>query len=98
MASGKYPRKGIRIKLHAEVVVRRAGFPNYRVPILDMSPNGCKIEFVDRPSVDERVWVKIEGLESLEGTVCWVKRNSAGVKFDHPIHPAVFEMLARKLR
>lgn len=98
MAGEKYLRKGVRIRLYAEVAVRRAGFPNYRVAIRDMSPEGYKFEFVDRPNVNERVWIKIEGLESLEGTVCWVKGTFAGVKFDHPVHPAVFEMLTTKLR
>lgn len=98
MAGRDYPRKGVRIRLRAEITIRRAGFPNYRVAIRDISPEGCKIEFVDRPSVNERVWVNIEGLESLEGVVRWVKGNLAGVEFDHPFHPAVFDMLAKKLR
>lgn len=98
MAGETHPRKGVRIALQAEVTVRRAGFPNYRVVIRDLSAEGYKFEFVDRPNVNERVWIKIEGLESLEGTVCWVKGTLAGVKFDHPVHPAVFEMLTGKLR
>lgn len=98
MASGEYPRKGIRVTLDAEIAVRRAGFPNYRVSIRDLSPEGCRFEFVDRPNVNERVWIKIEGLEALEGIVCWVKGTAAGVQFDHPVHPAVFDMLARKLQ
>ena len=38
----------------------------------------------------------MEGLESLEGIVCWVVPHLAGVKFTNSIHPAVFEMLAAR--
>lgn len=97
MAGGQFPRKGVRITLRADVTVRRAGFPNYRVTIRDLSPEGCKIEYVDRPNVNERVWVKIDGLEALEASVCWVEGTLAGVEFDHPLHSAVFDMLINRL-
>ena len=91
-------RQSGRLPLEAEVTVRRAGFPNFRVQIDDISTDGCRIEFVDRPSLDERVWVKLDGLASLEGKVAWVKDRSAGIKFDQPMHPAVLEDLVTRLR
>ena len=62
------------------------------------SPSGCSINFVDRPSVGERHWVKFEGMDALEGEVRWVENFNAGLKFIRPIHPAVFELLLTKLR
>ncbi len=85
------PRKSARVSLAAEVALRRAGQPNYRVRVFDASPHGCKLEFVERPSLDETVWVKFEGMEALEASVCWVDGFAAGVEFKKPIHPAVFE-------
>ena len=86
------PRK-IRTALDAEVSLRRSGHHGYRVKVHDASPNGCRIEFVERPNLDERVWVKFEGLDAVEGLVCWVDGFVAGVEFVNPIHPAVFDRL-----
>ena len=77
--------------------MRRAGFNHYRVAVHDLSPHGCKVEFVDRPRLDEKVWLKFEGLEALEGMVCWVRGTEAGVEFERPIHPAVFNLLLTRL-
>ena len=91
------PRQSGRVPLEAEITVRRAGYPNFRVQIDDISLEGCRIEFVDRPNLDERVWIKFDGLASIEGSVVWVKERSAGIQFDHAIHPAVFEDLVGRL-
>jgi len=53
---------------------------------------------VTRPKLDETVWVKIDGLESLEALVCWVNGFEAGVEFVRPIHPAVFDFLINRLQ
>ena len=91
------PRRSARTAVNAQVILRRSGQPNYRVRIYDVSPGGCKIEFVERPSLDDRVWIKFDGLEALEALVCWVDGFVAGVALARPIHPAVFEQLVRKL-
>ena len=91
-------RKSTRVTLRAEVKMRRAGFPNYLVALDDLSPGGCRVEFVDRPNLSERVWIKLEGLESLEGTIRWVRGIEAGIEFDRPLHAAVFELLMNRLR
>ena len=90
-------RKAVRTVLGAEVLLRRRGQIPYRVQIYDISVHGCKVEFVDRPKLDEIVWVKVEGLEALEATICWVKGHSAGVEFARPIHPAVLQLLLSRL-
>jgi len=92
------PRQSGRVALEAEIVVRRSGAPNFRVRIEDVSPEGCRIEFIDRPDIGDRVWVKFDGLATLEATVCWVRPPEAGLQFDRPIHPAVFEKLVSQLQ
>lgn len=91
------PRKSQRVHLSAEIMLRRAGQNNYRVRIFDASLHGCKAEFVERPKLDEQVWVKFEGLEALEAMVCWVRGFEVGLEFGNPIHPAVFDMQVSKL-
>jgi len=91
------PRKSARVGLDAEVSLRRTGHKNYRANVHDVSQDGCKVEFVERPMLDEIVWVKFEGLEALEAMVCWVEGFAAGLEFQRPVHPAVFEVLLQRL-
>lgn len=90
-------RQSPRVSLTAEVTLRRAGQINYAVRLYDLSPHGCKVEFVQRPSLNESVWVKIDGLEALAASVCWVRPPEAGLEFHKPIHPAVYRMLVDRL-
>jgi hypothetical protein len=62
--------------------------------LFDASPEGCKLEFVERPSVGERLWVKFDGLEAVEATVRWVAGHVGGLEFCRPLHAAVFDRLA----
>jgi hypothetical protein len=41
--------------------------------------------------------LKFDGLEALEAEVCWVDGFVAGLQFDKPIHPAVFDLLLERL-
>jgi len=93
-----WPRRFHRIELMAEVLMRRLGKLNYRVRVFDASPDGCKIELVDKPRLEEHVLIKFEGLEALESEVCWVAGNCAGLRFEKPIHPAVFDLLLERLK
>ena len=52
---------------------------------------------MERPQLDETVWVKVEGLELLQATVCWIEGLCAGVEFERALHPAVFDMLMQRL-
>lgn len=93
-----YERRSDRIALDADVSLRRSGQNTYRVRVYDVSPHGCKLEFVERPAFDEQVWVKFEGLDSIECLVCRIDGFVVGVEFVHPMHPAVFESLIARLR
>lgn len=91
------PRKSPRVSTAAMVKLRRRGHHNFTVQVFDLSREGCKLEFLERPQLDETVWVKFEGLELLEATVCWVEGLHVGVAFARPIHPAVFDMILSRL-
>ena len=87
-------RSAHRKALHAEVRLRRSGSYGFRVRLFDASSEGCKVEFVERLFVGDRVWVKFDSLEGIEATVRWVKGQTAGVQFERPLHEAVFQRLA----
>ena len=91
------PRKTARTAVAAEATLRRAGHPHYRVNIYDASEYGCKVEFVERPTLDEIVWVKFDWLDALEAHVCWIDGSAVGLEFQRPMHPAVFAMLVKRL-
>ncbi|HEX3423452.1 MAG TPA: PilZ domain-containing protein [Sphingomicrobium sp.] len=90
-------RRSERIALDASISLRRPGQLNYRVQIFDASLHVCRVEFVERPRLDEQLWVKFDGLQPLEAEVCWVEGFTVGVNFVQPIHPAVFDRLVSGL-
>ncbi|HVM22659.1 MAG TPA: PilZ domain-containing protein [Sphingomicrobium sp.] len=92
-----WPRRSERVELTAEVSLRRLGKFNYRVRVFDVSPHGCKVELVEMPRLEEHVLVRFEGLEALEAEVCWIEGMTAGLRFEKPIHPAVFALLLERL-
>ena len=96
-AQGRSRRKTVRVECAAEVTLRRPGVKAYRVQVLDLSPHGCKAEFVERPQVGELVWLKFDSLEALEAIVCWLDGFEVGLEFRRPIHEAVFASLVSKL-
>ena len=80
-----------------EAQLRRIGRLKYSVALRDLSPEGCMIDLVERPALDEVMQVKLPGLETLQARVRWVDDYIAGLKFEHPIHPAVFELLLQRI-
>ena len=93
----KQPRRHDRIAVSGEVTMRRSGRVNFKVHVYDLSPEGCKAEFVDRPELHEKLWIRFEGLEALEASVRWIVGAKTGLKFSNAIHPAVFDLLAERL-
>ena len=91
------PRATDRVKKVADVVLRREGRNPYSSRVFDLSPSGCKVEYVEVPRVGERIWSKFDGLESIEGEVMWVNQHHGGIRFIRPIHPAVFDLLSQRL-
>ena len=66
--------------------------------IQDLSAAGCMID----PRgvglcVDDRVLVKLEGLEFIPACVLWIEDNKAGIAFERAIHETVFEHLSSRL-
>jgi hypothetical protein len=92
------PRRHERVSVAGEVTMRRAGKLNFRVHIFDLSPDGCKAEFVERPELGEQLWIKFDGIEALEASARWIASSKMGLKFTRSLHPAVFDLLAARLR
>lgn len=91
------PRNHERIAVQGEVSLRRAGKTQFRVHIYDISPDGCKAEFVDRPELGEQLWIRFDAMDALEANVRWITGARAGLRFNRPLHAAVFDMLIARL-
>ena len=91
-------RVALRVEVMGDVSLRAAGKNSYRVRVLDLSTNGCKVELVDVPRNGDRMRVKFDGIESLDAEVCWVESHCAGLKFERQLHPGVLDLLAARLR
>ena len=90
-------RHAARLEVPGEVAVRAPGHDSYQVRILDLSTDGCRMELVEQPKVGDLMMVKFEGIEVMDADVCWVEGHTAGLKFDRPIHPAVLDLLVKRL-
>ncbi|MEO8456085.1 MAG: PilZ domain-containing protein [Sphingomicrobium sp.] len=97
-AKQQVERGNLRAETTAEVTMRRLGHANFKVRVFDLSAKGCKVELIERPNEREHVLVKFEALEVLEAEVCWIAGKTAGLRFERPIHPAVFDLLVERLR
>jgi hypothetical protein len=91
------PRSTDRVGISSEVKVRRIGQLNFNVRMFDLSPVGCKIEVIERPRVGERLMLKFEGLEVIQGEVMWIEGFIVGLQFERAFHPAVFDLLVTRL-
>jgi hypothetical protein len=90
-------RKAARTVVPGEIGLRVAGRTSYKVRVLDLSTNGCKVEFVERPNVGDQMLVKFEGLEVMGASVAWAGGHLGGLEFDRPMHPAVLDLLIARL-
>lgn len=98
MAKEATARGANRASLSTEVRARRIGQHNYSVRIFDLSPDGAKIEVIERPRVGEQLMIKFEGIETVQAEVCWIDGFIVGLRFERPFHPAVFDLLLARLR
>ena len=96
-AKQQVARKGNRRTAGMEAQLRRIGRLTYSVELRDLSPDGCMIDLVERPVIGEVMQVKLPGLETMPARVRWVDDYIAGLKFERPMHPAVFELLLQRM-
>jgi hypothetical protein len=86
-------RRHRRLPLDREILVRKAGGFSFELAALSVSSGGCGVELVEMVEVGERVVARLPGLEPLGAEVIWVDGYRAGLRFDRPLHPTVFDQL-----
>lgn len=98
MPADSVKRRAERVPIEVEIDFRRPGDHRYRVQLLDFSALGCRIEAPVKVSLDDIIWISLPGLESIQAYVCWVDGWIAGVEFERPLYPSVFEAVRDRLR
>ncbi len=91
-------RRGNRVPMTCDVEFRRHGDARYKVEVIDLSPEGCCISPPVRIEQGESVWLRLPGMEAIHAKVAWVRDWKAGIEFDRPFYPSVFELVVKKLK
>lgn len=92
------PIRPPRLAVAAEVAVRRRSDLRYRVNLIDLSSEGCRIELVERAKPGDLMFISLPGLSTIEAEACWVDGFVTGVRFKTPLHPSVFDMIAQRMK
>ena len=74
--------------------VRYRSRSKMQMPVLDLTIGGCMVEargWGVKP--EERVSVKLPGLESISATVVWMEDERAGLAFEEPLYGPTLESL-----
>ena len=95
--SGPARRTTVRSEVGGEISKRRVGSFGFDVPVRNVSAAGCSVDLVEPVAVNDRVIARLPGLEPLAAKVIWADPHRAGMQFERPIHPAVFELLLSRL-
>jgi hypothetical protein len=90
-------RKDDRRTSGIEAQLRRIGNLTYQVAVRDISREGCQVDLVERPAIGEIMQLKLPGLETMTSRVRWVDDYVAGLAFEKPMHPAVFDLLLQRV-
>ena len=90
-------RQSQRVATCSEVMVRRIGGFNFSVAMKDISTSGCRVEMLEPSEVGDRVIARLPKLEPLGSSVKWAQGTITGVEFLRKVHPAVFDLLLKRL-
>ncbi|WP_265569937.1 PilZ domain-containing protein [Sphingomicrobium nitratireducens] len=90
-------RQTERQTMNGDVRLREPGRPRYPASILDLSTGGCRIEIARTMQVGDHCWIGLPGIESLPARVRWTDGWTAGVSFEHTLHPSVLALIASRM-
>lgn len=93
---GRPPRRSQRVPLKCSGGMRRSGGAGVTVQILDLSPEGFRVETHLELAPGADVWVRLPGLESRHARVVWADKFRFGCTFIEPLHPAVVAMVSAR--
>ncbi|MDK2770316.1 MAG: PilZ domain-containing protein [Sphingomonas sp.] len=91
---GPSRRGGPRVEVEAAVRLRGAAQGAIDARIFNLSAGGCGLFLKSGMfNTGDLVTIKIKGVENWPGTVKWCVGQEAGIAFDRPFYPAVFDAI-----
>lgn len=76
--------------------LRELGGSRLDVEVHDLSRTGFRTACIYNVPVGAHVFLTIPTFSAMEAKVAWRDRSGFGCKFLQPLHPAVFDMIARR--
>jgi hypothetical protein len=76
--------------------LREFGGSRMDVDVHDLSRTGFRTDCIYNLAVGARVYLTIPSFTAFEAIVTWRKLSGFGCAFVQPLHPAVFDMIARR--
>ena len=98
MGTSMESRQSARVALSSDIGFKRHGDGRYQVGLFDLSTGGCCLSPPVRLGQGDRVSLRIPNLVAIHGQVAWAGGWRAGVQFDQPFHPAVFDQVVDRLK
>lgn len=87
-----FRRRAERVGFELPVRCKR-GLHRTTVMLKDMTTHGARIEGLEGLHLDEPVTLFLPGLQPKEAYVAWSGDMTAGLEFDRPLHPEVFQRI-----
>lgn len=94
---GKAPR-ALRKDVNARIGLRKRGYSQSKVDLLNISKSGFKIETGLQLAEGEQVFLNLPGLETRVARVAWTDKFTAGCEFDQPLADYVFDQIVARLK
>jgi hypothetical protein len=85
-------RRPVGIAAH----LREMGGAPMDIEVLDLSRTGFRTACIYNVPAGARVFLTIPTFSAMEAEVAWRDNTGFGCKFVQPLHPAVFDMIARR--
>jgi len=89
-------RRALRKLVIIQAHLREHGGSRLDVEVQDLSRTGFRIDCVYNIGEGARVYLTIPTFSAMEAVVAWRDKSGFGCKFIQPLHPAVFDMIARR--
>ena len=90
-------RKSERVNLAMGAGLRQRGGTGVAIQIMDLSVDGFRASTHLNLAKGTDVWLRLPGLEPYQARVIWAKGNFIGCAFERPLHPAVLDMIVKKV-
>jgi hypothetical protein len=88
-------RRSERLSYDAEVQFR-SGTRRANVRVRDISKFGARVAGVYLVHIDDRFFIKLQGIESIEARVAWVEEFEFGCEFIRPLNDVILESMIHR--